>query len=138
MKMRIRTYSELQRLQNFAERFEYLRLDGEIFHETFGAERYLNQRFYHSAQWKRTRDWVIARDLGGDLGDPEYPIRARPIVHHMNPMIPDDIIHGDSSILDPEFLITTCHNTHNAIHYGDASLLPQALVERRPGDTILW
>lgn len=136
--MRIRTYSELQRLQNFAERFEYLKLNGEIFRETFGSERYLNQRFYQSAQWKRIRDWVITRDLGSDLGNPEYPIHARPIVHHMNPMIAEDIIHGDSSILDPEFLITTCHNTHNAIHYGDASLLPKAPVERRPGDTKLW
>lgn len=136
--MRVRTYSELQRLQNFAEKFEYLKLGGEVGRETFGSERFLNQRFYSSAEWKRIRDWVIARDLGCDLGDREYEIHARPIVHHMNPMIPEDIIHGDSSILDPEFLITTCHNTHNAIHYGDASLLPRAPVERRPGDTKLW
>jgi hypothetical protein len=136
--MRIRTYTELQRLQNFAEKFEYLKIGGEVGRETFGSERYINQKFYRSAEWARIRDWVIARDLGCDLGDPERIIYVRPIVHHMNPMIPEDIIHGDSSILDPEFLITTCHETHNAIHYGDASTLPRQFIERQPGDTNLW
>jgi hypothetical protein len=136
--MRIRTYTELQRLQNFAEKFEYLKIGGEVGRETFGSERYINQKFYRSAEWARIRDWVIARDLGCDLGDSERIIYARPIVHHMNPMIPEDIIHGDSSILDPEFLITTCHETHNAIHYGDASTLPRQFIERQPGDTNLW
>jgi hypothetical protein len=94
--------------------------------------------FYASAEWKRIRQHVIARDLGCDLGVEGYEIHDRVYVHHMNPMEPDDIFEGNSSILDPEFLITTTHRTHNAIHYGDERLLPQPLVERRPGDTKLW
>lgn len=136
--MRIRTYSELRRIETFTERYEYLRLRGAVGEATFGYERYHNQRFYTSRQWKQVRDHVISRDFGKDLGVDEFEIRDRIIIHHMNPMTPDDIIHGDDSILDPEFLITTTHKTHNAIHYGDASLLTQVLVERRPGDTRLW
>lgn len=136
--MRIRTYSELRRLNTFTERYDYLRLKGVVGEPTFGYERYHNQRFYTSRQWKQIRDHVISRDFGLDLGAEGFVIHDRIIIHHMNPMTPEDIIHGDESILDPEFLITTTHKTHNAIHYGDASLLTQVLVERRPGDTRLW
>lgn len=136
--MRFRTYSELRRIESFTERYEYLSLKGVVGEVTFGYERYHNQRFYTSRQWKQVRDHVISRDFGKDLGVDGFEIRDRIIIHHMNPMTPDNIIHGDESILDPEFLITTTHKTHNAIHYGDASLLTQVLIERRPGDTRLW
>lgn len=136
--MKIRTYSELQRLSVFADRFEYLNLDGVVGEKTFGFERYLNQQFYRSTQWRNIRHHVIARDLGCDLGIEGYEIHDRVIIHHMNPMAPQDIIHANEDILDPEFLITTTHQTHNAIHYGDKSLLAQDPIERYPGDTRLW
>lgn len=136
--MRVRTYSELRRFDSFTDRYEYLKLKGVVGEFTFGYERYHNQRFYTSRQWKQVRDHVISRDIGNDLGAEGYQIHDRIIIHHMNPMTPEDIIHGDDAILDPEFLITTTHKTHNAIHYGDASLLTKVLVERRPGDTTLW
>jgi hypothetical protein len=122
------------------ERYDYLALKGVVGEPTFGYERYHNQRFYTSRQWKQIRDHVITRDLGNDLGVDEYEIHdsERIIIHHMNPMTPENIIHGDESILDPEFLITTTHKTHNAIHYGDKSLLTKVLIERRSGDTKLW
>ena len=134
----IRTYSELIRRSTFDDRYNYLRLRGEVGRPTFGFDRYLNQRFYTSRQWKQIRDKVIARDYGMDLAVEGYEIFDRIIIHHMNPMQAEDIEHGDEVILDPEFLITTTHRTHNAIHYGDASQLVQPLVERRPGDTRLW
>lgn len=136
--MRIRTYSELQRCNTFEDRFHYLKLGGSVAASTFGFDRYINQTFYRSRQWRDIRNHVIARDEGMDLGCPGYEIYDRVIIHHMNPMSPEDIQHGDDSILDPEFLITTTHRTHNAIHYGDASLLVRPLVERRPGDTTPW
>lgn len=136
--MRIRTYTELSRLETFEERFEYLSLSGEVGRETFGFDRFLNQDFYRSRQWRSARNFVIARDLGNDLGVEGFSIHDRILVHHMNPMTPEDIAHGDESILDPEYLITTKHNTHNAIHYGDASFLQTTFVERTPGDTTLW
>ena len=136
--MRIRTYSELSRLSSFEDRFEYLKLSGQVGVATFGFDRYINQSFYTSTQWRQVRDKIIARDLGLDLGADGHEIYDRVIIHHMNPMVPEDIIHGDEDILDPEYLISTSHRTHNAIHYGDSSLLPKPLVERRPGDTRLW
>lgn len=136
--MRIRTYSELLQYNNFEDRFEYLRLGGVVGRATFGFDRYINQRFYTSRQWRSIRDVVITRDSGFDLGVEGYEIFDRVIIHHMNPMTVDDIESGSEYILDPEFLISTSHRTHNAIHYGDASLLPRPLVERRPGDTRLW
>ena len=136
--MMLRTYSELRSLRTFEERFEYLKLQGSVGHSTFGFERYLNQRFYTSTQWRQTRNHIITRDLGADLGVEGYDIFDRIIVHHMNPMVPDDITHGDPDILNHEYLIATSHNTHNAIHYGDSSLLVKPVVERRPGDTRLW
>lgn len=136
--MSTRSYSELSHLSSFNDRYEYLRLDGRVGRSTFGFDRYLNQRFYTSRQWREVREFVIARDEGMDLGVDGYEIFDKVIIHHMNPMTAEAIEHGDPNILDPEYLITTTHNTHNAIHYGDASLLVQPLVERRPGDTRLW
>jgi hypothetical protein len=134
----IRRYAELRRIETFEERYEYLVLRGNVGDSTFGFDRYLNQQFYRSAEWRRVRNNVIARDEGCDLGILGYEIHDRVYIHHMNPMTVDEIEHGDDSILDPEFLITTTHRTHNAIHYGDASLLAKPLVERRAGDTKLW
>ena len=134
----IRSYSELRRLNTFKERFNYLALRGDVGRSTFGFDRYINQQFYRSSQWRHVRHQVIARDEGSDLGVEGYEIFHRLVIHHMNPMSVDDISHGDYSILDPEFLITTTHQTHNAIHYGDESLLPRSLTERKRGDTKLW
>lgn len=136
--MYIRTYSELAELSSFEERFEYLKLNGVVGHPTFGFERYLNQRFYTSQQWKQTRRTVIARDLGMDLGVEGFEIHDRVIIHHMNPMLPEDLYEIDDVVLNPDFLITTTHTTHNAIHYGDESSLRTRMVDRKPGDTKLW
>lgn len=136
--MMIRTVHELKRYKTFEDRFEYLRLTGVVGESTFGFDRYLNQRFYTSREWKDLRHEVIARDLGCDLGIEGYEIFSRPIIHHMNPMTRQDIVHGNMDILNPDYLITTTHRTHNAIHYGDSSLLVKPFAERRPGDTLLW
>lgn len=136
--MRTRSYRELKRLTTFEERFDYLSLRGEVGASTFGFDRYLNQGFYTSTEWKQTRQRVIARDLGLDLGIEGHEIYDKIIIHHMNPMTPDAIMHGDDSILDLDNLITTTHTTHNAIHYGDASLLPKPFAPRQRGDTKLW
>lgn len=136
--MMIRTYSELRSHSTFEERYEYLKLRAVVGEATFGFDRYMNQQFYRSTEWRHVRDVVIARDLGLDLGVDGYEIYDKVIIHHMNPMTAKDLEKGDPRILDPEYLITTTHNTHQAIHYGDKNLLPQPLVERRPGDTALW
>lgn len=134
----IRTYSELSLLQTFEERFAYLKLGGVVGRDTFGFDRYLNQEFYKSSLWKRARRIAIVRDYGCDLGIEGHEIHDQVFVHHMNPMVPDDIKRSRVDIIDPEFLITVSHHTHNAIHYGDKNLLRQPMVERRPGDTKLW
>lgn len=134
----IRSYSELRRLQTFEERYHYLALRGSVGAATFGFDRHINQAFYTSRQWKQIRHHVILRDNGCDLGIEGYEIFDRVYVHHMNPMEVEDIVHGDDSILDPEFLICVTHKTHNAIHYGDEKQLPRRLVDRFPGDTQLW
>ena len=134
----IRTYSELRRLTSLEERFEYLKLSGEVGKSTFGFDRYINQAFYKSHQWKQIRHQIIVRDLGCDLGVERNEIRGHLLIHHMNPMAPIDITEGGTGILDPEYLITTTLRTHNAIHYGDERLLPREPVVRRPGDTKLW
>lgn len=136
--MRIRRYSELRRIEGFEERFRYLSLAGQVGEATFGFDRYINQMFYRSREWKAVRHQVIVRDNGCDLGVDGYEIHGELLIHHMNPLSPNDIRHNDDSILDPQFLITTTHRTHNAIHYGDARLLPRPHVERRAGDTQLW
>jgi hypothetical protein len=135
---KIRTYSELRRLKTFEERFEYLRLAGEVGYSTFGFDRWLNQHFYRSHMWKRARNSVIVRDNGCDLGIEGFEIYTDLIVHHMNPMSPDDIKHGELWILDPRYLVTTSLQTHNAIHFGDENLLPRGPIQRQPGDTKLW
>lgn len=135
---RIRTYSELRRLNTFKERYDYLRLGGEVGTSTFGFDRWVNQAFYGSQQWRHIRNHVIDRDKGCDLGFEGHDIFEKIIIHHMNPMTVEDIESGSDDILDPEFLISVSHRTHNAIHYGDERMLPQPLVERRPGDTTLW
>lgn len=134
----IRRYSELRRIETFEERFRYLSLRGQVGEATFGFDRYINQMFYRSQEWKDVRREVIIRDEGCDLGVEGYEIHGQLLIHHMNPISPNDIRHGDDRIIDPQFLITTTHRTHNAIHYGDESLLPRPFVPRRRGDTKLW
>jgi len=134
----IKTYTDLSRLRTFEERFHYLKLGGAVGASTFGFDRYLNQEFYRSSLWKRARNDVIARDYGCDLGVNGREIFDRVYVHHMNPMVVDDIKHSNVDILDPEYLISVTHTTHNAVHYGDERLLPRGLVVRRPGDTKPW
>lgn len=136
--MRIKSYFAVSRLETFEERFDYLKLGGQVGAATFGFDRWINQRFYQSREWQLARNYVIARDDGCDLGVPGYEIETQLLVHHMNPITPDDLEAGEEWIVDPEFLITTSKLTHNAIHYGDKSLLPRPHVERRPGDTRLW
>ena len=136
--MRIRTYSELSQIPTFEERYEYLALRGVVGEPTFGYDRWINQAFYRSAEWRHIRNYVISRDLGCDLGVEGYEIHDKVIIHHMNPMRQADLLHGNDDIVNLEYLISTTHKTHNAIHYGDASLLPKQYTPRRPGDTKLW
>lgn len=137
MKMN-RTFLELIKLETFEERFRYLSLKGSVGRATFGFDRYLNQKFYSSREWKQIRSYVITRDEGMDLGVDGYEIHSDILIHHMNPLRPEDIFNKSDIILDPMYLITTSHRTHNAIHFGDASLLPKPFVPRQPGDTLLW
>lgn len=136
--MILRTFSELSRLPTIEDRYHYLALRGIVGESTFGSDRWVNQRFYRSREWKQIRNHVIARDYGCDLGVEGYDIHDKIIIHHMNPMGVADIVEGDSAIIDPEFLISVTHNTHNAIHYGDERLLPRPLAVRAAGDTSLW
>jgi len=133
-----RSYSELIEIDDFEERFAYLALRSKVGIATFGYERHLNQRFYTSREWRQLRDHIIVRDMGRDLAHPDWEIHTRPIIHHMNPITVDQVVHGDEGILDPEFLITTTLRTHNAIHYGDERQLLRPLIPRRAGDTKLW
>ena len=133
-----KSYRELIRLHTFEERYEYLRLGGVVGVSTFGFDRYINQSFYQSSEWKHIRREVILRDSGCDLGVRGFEINGALLIHHMNPIDSNDIVHGEDWILDPDNLITTTQNTHNAIHYGDRSLLKTKFVERKPGDTRLW
>lgn len=137
---RLKCYSELSRLHTFRERYEYLRLNGSVGKETFGFDRYMNQTFYRSPEWRHIRDIVIARDLGCDLGieGREISGKVRIVIHHMNPILPEDIRDRNDMILDPEYLITTIHDTHLAIHYGDEHMLLQEPVVRFSGDTCPW
>lgn len=136
--MRIRTYSELITLPTFEERFQYLKLNGAVGKDTFGFDRYLNQIFYKSQKWLSVRDQVIIRDNGCDLGIEGYEIHGRILIHHMNPITLRDLEIESDFLLDPEYLISTVHNTHNAIHYGDENLLYKAPVERTRFDTCPW
>lgn len=134
----IRTYSELSKFSTFEERFQYLKLGGSVGESTFGFDRYLNQVFYNSKMWKRVRDEVIFRDKGCDLGVEGHEIYGRVTIHHMNPITVQDIENESKFLMDPEYLITTIHSTHNAIHYGDESLLMTGPVERTKNDTCPW
>lgn len=136
--MSIKRYSELITFLTFEERFRYLKLDGKVGEDTFGFDRYLNQVFYRSQKWKSIRDYVIVRDNGCDLAMEGYEIHGRILIHHMNPISLKDLETESEFLLDPEYLITTVHNTHNAIHYGDESLLFAVPVERTKNDTCPW
>jgi hypothetical protein len=135
----IRSYSELLTFETFEERFKYLQLaDCRVGEDTFGFDRYLNQKFYKTKEWKRLRDHLIVRDNGCDLGVDGYDIHGRVIIHHMNPITKRDILDRSDYLMNPEYLICTTHNTHNAIHYGDENLLILDPIERTPNDTCLW
>lgn len=136
----IRKYSELVQLSTFKDRFRYLSLKGSVGKEVFGFDRYLNQKFYKSIEWKQIRNLVIVRDNGCDMGLKDFPIVGKILIHHMNPIIPEDLFRMElEDILNPEFLISVSLQTHNAIHYGDESILKNIdISERKAGDTILW
>lgn len=135
----VRTYTELSKLKTFKERFEYLRLDGQVGKETFGFDRIFNQNFYRSVEWKRVRDQVIIRDCGCDLGVLGHEIYGqRILIHHMNPISLEDLERRSEILMNPEYLITTIHNTHQAIHYGDEDLLIKLPRERTKNDTCPW
>lgn len=136
--MSIRTYSELITLPTFSQRFKYLQLNGKVGKDTFGFDRYLNQKFYQSKEWKQIRDYVIVRDNGCDLGINGYEIYGRIYIHHMNPICAKDIQMVSDYLLNPDYLITVTHQTHNAIHYGDEELFMKEPIERSKNDTCPW
>lgn len=136
--MNIKTYSELIKMESFEERFRYLKLNGKVGVETFGYDRVFNQRFYTSREWHNVRNLVIVRDNGCDLGVNGYELHGGIFIHHLNPIMLEDIKNATEFLLNPEYLITTCFRTHNAIHYGDESLLVGVPVERRKNDTCPW
>lgn len=133
-----RSYSELKTFGTFLDRYRYLMLRASVGDSTFGFDRWINQQFYRSSEWRNARSEVIVRDYGRDLGVEGYEIHGDIYVHHMNPIRLEQLEQGDPAVFNPEYLICVTHNTHNAIHYGDESLLPKPFVERRPGDTRLW
>lgn len=136
--MSIRCYSELIEIPTFEERFRYLQLNGSVGKDTFGFDRYMNQAFYQSREWKRVRDFVIPRDNGCDLGVDGYTIYGRILIHHMNPITVKDITTVSNFLMNPEYLICVSHDTHNAIHYGDENLIPKGPIIRTPNDTCPW
>lgn len=136
--MNIRTYSELIKLPTFEERYSYLKINGNVGEETFGFDRYLNQMFYRSSEWLSIRDYVIIRDNGLDLAMKDREINGKILVHHMNPITKNDIINKSEYLLNPEYLISTAKSTHDAIHYGDESLLITNPILRRRNDTCPW
>ena len=138
MSMTIRTYTELMKLATFEERYKYLKLIAKVGEETFGFDRYLNQQFYHSQEWKSLRSQIIIRDNACDLGIPGREMDSRIIIHHMNPITKDDLIHQSDFLLNPEYLICCSKKTHSAIHYGDDTMLFDNFVERSKDDTCPW
>lgn len=134
----MKTYKELEKIDTFVERYRYLALNGSVGRETYGFDRWINQTFYHSREWRDLRRHVILRDNGCDLGIEGYGIHEGILVHHMNPITREDIEHAEDIVWNPDYLITTTHKTHNAIHYGDESLLSKLFVPRTRGDTSLW
>ena len=136
--MSIKCYSELIEIPTFEERFRYLQLNGSVGQDTFGFDRYMNQAFYQSKEWKRVRDYVILRDNGCDLGVDGHTIYGKVLIHHMNPITAKDIVTVSNFLMNPEYLICVSHDTHNAIHYGDERLLAKGPVIRTPNDTCPW
>jgi hypothetical protein len=134
----LKSYSELIRIEGFEDRYRYLELRGVVGDETFGSERFLNQKFYTSREWRDLRHFIISRDEGCDLAHRNFPIQRNLLIHHLNPLTVEQVLDRDPVLLDPENLITTQRRTHNAIHYGDESQLPRDFVPRMPGDTNLW
>lgn len=133
-----KTYSELITIPTLEERFDYLNQGNHVGAETFGFDRYLNQRFYQTAEWQRVRRNVIARDNGCDMGHPDYPIGGRIIVHHLNAITPEMIINRDPALFDMDNLVCVSHETHEAITYGSREMLPEDPIEREPNDTCPW
>ena len=136
--MKIRTYAELRTLQTFEERYEYLKLNGQVGKDTFGFDRYLNQLFYKDPEWRKIRNDVIVRDLGCDLGIEGREIHGIVLVHHMNPITKEDILNRSDFLLNPNYLITTSKNTHDAIHYGSEEILVKDPIVRTANDTCPW
>lgn len=136
--MSIRCYSELIEIPTFEERFRYLQLNGSVGQDTFGFDRYMNQVFYQSREWKRVRDQVIIRDNGCDLGIEGYEIHGKILIHHINPITVKDIATISDYLMNPEYLICVSHTTHNAIHYGDENIIPKGPIIRTPNDTCPW
>ena len=134
----IRTYSELCQIDSYVDRFEYLKLEGSVGKATFGSKRYLNQKFYKSYEWLHLRDKIITRDLGRDLGVFGFDIKGPIHIHHMNPMLVQDLVEFNPDIMNPEYLISTSYQTHKAIHYSNADMLVLPPVERTPNDTCPW
>lgn len=134
----MKTYTELIALSTFKDRFDYLKLNGKIGEETFGFDRYLNQQFYHSQEWKKIRNQIIIRDNACDIAHPDFPIAGRIYIHHLNPITSEDIINHTRYLVDPEFLVCVSYDTHYSITYGDEGLLPSGPVERKPNDTCPW
>lgn len=134
----IRTYSKLCEFDTFEERFRYLSLDGVVGRDTFGFDRYLNQLFYKSPEWKRTRQQIIVRDNGCDLGLEGFEIGGKILIHHLNPITAEDISDRSDLLMNPEYLVCVSHNTHNAIHYGDESMIISGPVIRMPNDMCPW
>lgn len=137
--MNDKSYSEMITMSEFDDRFRYAKLDGQVGMDTFGFDRYLNQQFYRSKEWKRLRDQIIIRDNGCDLGVPGHEISGKICIHHLNPLSPEDITESTEKLFDPDNLVCVSAETHNAIHYGDESILEKnKIVERSPGDTCPW
>lgn len=136
--MSIKTYSELITIPTFEERFEYLQLKGSVGKDTFGYDRYLNQVLYRSPEWKRLRNQIIIRDGGCDLACDGYDIYGKVLIHHLNPITVDDVLARSRKVFDPDNLVCVSHNTHNAIHYGDAELLITGPIIRTKNDTCPW
>lgn len=134
----MRTYSELIKIPSFEQRFEYCKLNGVVAQNTFGFDRYLNQRLYTSSKWKSLRNQLIIRDAACDLAHADHPIAGRVLIHHLNPITEEDVLRESSALFDPENLICVSHDLHNAIHYGSFELIPKGPVERKPNDTCPW
>lgn len=134
----MRTYTELIQYPDFEDRFAYLKLDGRVAQDTFGWDRWVNQQFYHTSEWKRVRDQVIVRDLGYDLASRGHEISGMILIHHMNPIRLEDLMERPEYVLDPEFLVCVSKATHNAIHYGNKDLLPSPMIQRSRNDTCPW